>query len=195
MKPTAEARSAAAPTPRVPLPSFDEIYDEHFPFVWRTARGLGVPEHGIDDATQEVFVVVHRRLGEFEGRSSIRTWLYGIARNTVRNHRRECHKHGVLERSDAAVEPDSLGDEVGLGPERAAQAAQGLRLVVALLDELDDEKREVFVLSELEQLTAREIAEMLNENINTVSSRLRLGREEFAAATRRYRLRDERRAK
>ena len=72
----AEPRPAGEPEaapPRAPMPTFAEVYEEQFSFVWRSARGLGIPEHAVDDVTQEIFVVVHRRLGDFEGRSSVRT--------------------------------------------------------------------------------------------------------------------------
>ena len=67
---------------------FDAVYEEHFPFVWRSLRRLGVDGHSMDDATQDVFLVVHRRLGDFEGRSTVRTWLFGIARRIARDRRR-----------------------------------------------------------------------------------------------------------
>ena len=61
------------------VPAFERVYEEHFDFVWRSLRRLGVPRSALDDAVQEVFLVVHRRLAEFEGRSSLKTWLFGIA--------------------------------------------------------------------------------------------------------------------
>ena len=67
---------------------FAEVYRELFGFVWRSTRGLGVTPAAIDDVVQEIFMVVHRRLRHFEGRSSIRTWVSGIVLNVVRHHRR-----------------------------------------------------------------------------------------------------------
>ena len=110
------------------------------------------------------------------GRSTVRTWLYGIARNVVRAHRRERKKRDATAGS-SPTDPDSLHDASEPSPEGHAARAQAGRLVVKLLDALDDDKREVFVLAELEQLTAQEIADMLQENLNTVYSRLRLARE------------------
>jgi len=184
-----EAKVPAAPAVVPVRPSFAEVYDDYFSFVWRSARALGVPEAAVDDVTQEIFVTVHRRLEAFEGRSSIRTWIYGIARNVVRAHRREQRRHEPGTGPEP-VDPDSLGDAPERTPEHDAARAQAARLVVRLLDALDDEKREVFVLAELEQLTAQEIADMLEENLNTVYSRLRLAREAFAAAAARHRARD-----
>ena len=70
------------------VPSFAGVYEAYFDFVWCSARRLGVPDPNLDDAVQEVFVIVHRRLAEFEGRSSIKTWLFGIVRNVSREARR-----------------------------------------------------------------------------------------------------------
>ena len=183
-----EARAPAAPVP-LRAEHFDDVYDAHFSFVWRSARAGGVEEHALDDVTQEIFVAVHKRLGDFEGRSTVRTWLYGIARNVVRAHRRERKKRDATG-GPSPTDPDSLHDASEPSPEGHAARAQAGRLVVKLLDSLDDDKREVFVLAELEQLTAQEIADMLQENLNTVYSRLRLAREAFALAAERHRARD-----
>ncbi len=69
------------------LPDFGAVYEEYFDFVWRTLRRYGVPEAAMDDAIQDAFLVVHSRLPTFEGRSSLRTWIFGIARRVARDHR------------------------------------------------------------------------------------------------------------
>ena len=74
------------PAPGPPGLSVAELYDRHAAMVFRSLRALGVHEANLDDAVQDVFLVVHRRLADFEGRSAITTWLYGIAMNLVRNH-------------------------------------------------------------------------------------------------------------
>ena len=91
------------------LPSFARVYQEYFGFVWRNALSLGVRASALDDVTQEVFVIVHRRLGEFEGRSSFRTWLSGIVLNVVRHHRRSLARKSPheLEREETK-DPDEL---------------------------------------------------------------------------------------
>ncbi|HSD87703.1 MAG TPA: sigma-70 family RNA polymerase sigma factor, partial [Kofleriaceae bacterium] len=78
----AQDRASAAP-------SFDEVYAAHFAFVWRVLRTFGVPDAALEDAAQDVFVVVHRRLPEFEGRAAITTWLFAIARRVAGAHRRK----------------------------------------------------------------------------------------------------------
>jgi RNA polymerase sigma-70 factor (ECF subfamily) len=164
---------------------FAQVYDEHFAFVWRTVRRLGVPERSVDDAVQDVFVVVHRRLGSFEGRSSVKTWLYGIARRVAHDHRRRV---GRKERGEAL--PDGLMDPSSPAPDRELERAQAARVLYAILEALDDDKREVFVLAELEQMTVPEIAEATGVNLNTVYSRLRAARQAFEQAVARHRARE-----
>jgi RNA polymerase sigma-70 factor, ECF subfamily len=165
-------------------PEFEDVYERWFDFVWRTARRLGVPEAALDDVVQEVFVVVHRQLGGFEGRASLKTWLFGITRRVVGDHRR-------AQRRRPAHEPLREGQlrVAERDPAERAESAQAAELVHRLLDGMDDAKREVFVLVELEQMTAPEVAEALGVKLNTVYSRLRLARRDFERALSRERSR------
>lgn len=160
------------------------IYEQHFRFVWRSARRLGVGEATVDDVVQEVFLVVHRQLSTFERRSSLKTWLYGILRHVVRNHLRHAGR-----RRHEPLEEASVGD--GTSPFEEAARAQAVTLLAELLDELDDDKREVFVLAELEEMSVPEIAEALGVKMNTVYSRLRLARRAVERALDRRRKRDQ----
>jgi RNA polymerase sigma-70 factor (ECF subfamily) len=135
----------------------------------------------VDDAVQDVFIVVHRRLTEFEGRSSLRSWLFGIARRVAHDHRRRI---GRKERGEEL--PEVLPDPDGSTPAGELERAQAVRTLHALLAALDDDKREVFILAELEQMTAPEIAAALGVNLNTVYSRLRAARAAFDAAVARH---------
>ena len=175
----------------VQTPAFAQVYEEYFSFVWRSARRLGAPDSILDDVVQEIFVVAYRRLRGFEGRSSMKTWLFGIVLNVVRAHRRTLRaKHPHMLSGERVVDLESLADGSS-SPQEVAMRAEATRLVDGFLDELDDDKRAVFVLAELEQMGAPEIAGALGVPLNTVYSRLRLARLEFAAATARYRARDE----
>jgi RNA polymerase sigma-70 factor (ECF subfamily) len=167
---------------------FAAVYDAHFSYVWRSARRLGVHPDSIDDVVQDVFVVVHRRLADFEGRSSLKTWMFGIVLRVVRDHRRSIRRKrlGADARSDSEL--DMLPDANATPFERLEQV-EAARLVDTLLDRLDDEKREVFVLAELEGMTVPEIAEITSANVNTVYSRLRAARKEFEAAVQRMKAR------
>lgn len=172
-------------------PTFAHLYEEYFAFAWRSARRLGTPEASLDDVVQEMFMIVHQQLPKFEGRSSIKTWMFGIVLNVVRAHRRALRtKHPHSLHPGMRGDPDSLSDGAA-GPLENASNAEAARVVHQLLEALDDDKREVFVLAELEQLSAPEIARVLNLPMNTVYSRLRLARQEFAAAAARHRARDE----
>jgi RNA polymerase sigma-70 factor (ECF subfamily) len=151
------------------------IYREHFAFVWRSLRRLGAPEHALEDATQDVFLVAARRIDEFEGRSSIRTWLFGIAMRVVRTQRRTTWRHQRKVDALATASPETSG-----GDPMAQRDAQ--RLLLTLLDQLDDDKRVVYVLAELEGMTAVEIAEGLGANVNTIYTRLRAARQQLRAA-------------
>jgi RNA polymerase sigma-70 factor (ECF subfamily) len=175
----------AAPAP----PSFQSVYDGYVDYVWRTVCRLGVRGAAVDDVTQEVFVVVHRKLGEFEGRASLKTWLFQIARRAVHDYRRTLARKGLPEGSGAEV--DAIAADPRAGPDASASRSQAVRLLYELLDKLDDEKREVFILADIEQLPAPEIAWALGIKPNTVYSRLRLAREAFNVALARHRARGE----
>jgi RNA polymerase sigma-70 factor, ECF subfamily len=178
----------AAATPAAPdltraelRPSVGEIYRTHFDFVWRTARRLGVEPQQIDDVVQEVFITVHRRLDTFEGRSEVRTWLFGITRRVVSGHRRTRRRKPPFEATHGEV-PEA---EPSHGEAALAQK-QGAQLLYALLDQLDEEKREAFVLSELEELSGPDIAQMLGLSLSCVYARIRSARQAFDQALRRY---------
>jgi RNA polymerase sigma-70 factor (ECF subfamily) len=164
--------------------SIAEVYEAHFDFVWRSARRLGVAHDSLDDVAQDVFVAVHRRLSEFEGRSTLKTWLYGIAIRVVRDHRRRARR-----KPSQPLPGEELADAQGCDPERRASQAEQLALLHRLLETLDDDKREVFVLAELEQLSAPEIGAALDLNVNTVYARLRSARIAFDQALSRHRAR------
>ncbi|HVH42707.1 MAG TPA: sigma-70 family RNA polymerase sigma factor [Labilithrix sp.] len=158
-----------------PAVRFEDVYEEHVAFVWRTTLRLGVDPTMIDDVVQEVFIVVHRRLSEFEGRGSIRTWLFGIVRRVAAHARRSARRKPSHLGEAAATDLDELVT-TSLGPCESAEQAEELRLVQHLLNQLDDDKREAFVLAELEQMTIREISEAVGANPNTVASRIRAAR-------------------
>lgn len=185
VEPQAQPRAAA----RL---SFEAVYDEHFALVWRTVRRLGVPDALVDDVVQEVFLVVHRRLDDFEGRSSLKTWVCAIVARVASDARRSLRRKSPHTRSaDAAVDADTVADEDAANPHERTARNEGVRLLHRLLDELDDDKRVVLVLAELEQLSVPEIAEALGENVNTVYARLRAARHAFEKAALRERARDD----
>ncbi|MET0387951.1 MAG: sigma-70 family RNA polymerase sigma factor [Polyangiales bacterium] len=167
----------------------EEVYEAHFDFVWRTARRLGTPESQVDDVVQEVFVVVQRRLAEFEGRSQLKTWLFGITRRVVLANIR---RHGRQQRI-SLDELAELADPSCQDAESQLMADEDTQLMYSLLDELSADKREVFVLAELEELSGPAIAEALDLQLSNVYARIRVARRAFAAALQRHRLRTGRR--
>jgi RNA polymerase sigma-70 factor (ECF subfamily) len=178
-----KAGDALSRTPPA-VPDFAVVYEEHFDFVWRSARRLGVAEASLDDVVQDVFVTVYRRLTEFEGRSQLKTWIFGILRHTVRDLRRTQRRKPTesMEREPVSISPSPL---------ESAARSEAARLLQDVLSSLDDDQREVFVLAELEQMSAPEIGQALELNVNTVYSRLRTARQAFDAALGRARRRDE----
>lgn len=193
------AGDSRASRPEIPAPAgilvprFEEVYAEHFPFVWRSVRRLGVDPSAVDDAVQEIFLVVHRRLAEFESRASLKTWLFGIVLRVVRQHRRTLRRKPAQLGGAAAMDPDvdRVHDTAGQGPHERMAEREAVQALHAILDELDDERREIFVLAELEQMTVPEIAEAVEANVNTVYSRLRAARRDFDQAVLRHRARDQ----
>jgi RNA polymerase sigma-70 factor (ECF subfamily) len=179
------------PGAHAPPATFDAIYQESFAFVWRSLRRLGVDAAALDDAAQDVFVVVLRRYDDFEGRSSMRSWLFGIAMRVASDYRRAARRkrnHGLVPSGDADVE--AVSDLASPTPLESAERAEASRRVHAILNELDDDKRALIVMAELEQMSAPEIAQVLEANVNTVYSRLRVARAEVEQAATRLRARD-----
>jgi RNA polymerase sigma-70 factor, ECF subfamily len=170
-----------------PVPSLSAIYREHFAYIWAVLRRLGVPEADLEDLVQEVFVVAHRRLHTFEQRSSIRTWLYAIAvRLYLNDSRRRSRRGSPVDVSSSNL---PIADD-GLDPEAHTARAQARRMLGELLENLDADKRVVFVLSELEGLPAPAIARITGANTRTVYSRLRAARDRFSADLARFHARE-----
>jgi len=161
-------RSRAASTPAVDERRLAAVYTEHHAFVWRSLLRLGVDEHRVDDAVHDAFMVVAKRLHEFEGRASMRTWLFAIVMRVAQSLRRDAARERTR-RERLQGEPDP----VALPFDRTDAA----RTLQALLDRLDDDQRAVFVMAELEGMTAPEIAAVIGAKVPTVYSRLRLARE------------------
>jgi RNA polymerase sigma-70 factor, ECF subfamily len=160
---------------RLEQESLEELYRQHFAFVWRTLRALGVAPPVLDDAVQEVFVVVHRRADDFEGRSAVRTWLFGIAFRVAANFRRSAKRRPTdpLTTEITSTQPN---------PEQNAARAEATRFVEDFLATLEEGPQAAFTACVLEQMTVPEASEALGVNVNTLYSRLRIARARFAAA-------------
>lgn len=154
-------------------PDFEQLYTLYFGFTWRVLGHLGVAPASLDDAVQEVWMVVHRRLAEFEGRSALKTWLFGIALNVARNQRRADHRraHGVP--------TIGLEDSPDSDPELVRAGNEAWQQVQCFLGTLDEQRRGIFVCHLLEHLSARETAEATGVDVTTVYQRVRSLRQAF----------------
>jgi RNA polymerase sigma-70 factor (ECF subfamily) len=168
--PADRERPRSQPTPKLTL---EDVYRDHFDFVFRQAARLGGPGIDAEDAAQEVFMVVARKLETFDASSLITTWLYGITLNIVRSQRRRARIRRLFE----------LGEEKSEVPVRSLDRAEVLdahRIAYAILDKLAPKKREAFILAEFEGLSCEEIAQLTDSKTETVWSRLHYARKEFA---------------
>ena len=195
LRDSAAQRSAAA-APRVSdtvpltsaLPPFVEIYDTYFAFIWSCTRRLGVRSEAMDDVVQEIFIVIHSKLPTLQQPESLRSWIYGIVRRTVSGYHRSKRSQEV-----PGMSPDldaRSSESRPPTPSELAEQVDELRLLSSLLAELDEAKREVLVLVELEEMTVPEVAEALEIPLNTAYSRLRAARQAFEAALARHALRE-----
>jgi RNA polymerase sigma-70 factor (ECF subfamily) len=177
-----ELRGAAAPTPDLAA-----VYEAHFRYVWRCLRSLGVRDAQLDDALQDVFVVVQRKLGEFDGGAALRTWLYAIALRIARKYRERLRREPASLDQARDEARESHPELVTSSGEGALLSNERLALAHAVLATLSDDQREVFVLARVEQMSAPEIASVVGVPLNTVYSRLRAARLAFEAEVARRR--------
>jgi RNA polymerase sigma-70 factor (ECF subfamily) len=158
-----------------------QVYALHADFVWRTLQHLGVRRADLEDLGQEVFVVVHRRLSSFDGRSKLTTWLFGICLNLVQRHRRRAY----LRLEFLYAEPP---ERIDLETPEQLYAGEEARLrLERLLTKLSPERRATFLLFEVEGVSCEEIAELTNVPVGTVYSRLHGARKHVAATAVRLR--------
>jgi len=159
--------------------AFRAMYEAHVDFVWRNLRRLGVAEADVEDRTQEVFVVAHRRFVEFADRGhGPRAWLFQIVLRVASDARRHTRRHPEVPDGGVAMERASIEP-----PQAEAMArSEALSQLDAALATIDLGRRAVLVLHEIEEMTARQIAQVLGIPLNTVYSRLRVGRLELEQA-------------
>jgi RNA polymerase sigma-70 factor (ECF subfamily) len=156
-----------------------ELLRDHFDFVWRSLRRLGLDEGHADDAAQEVFLVVSRKQHLIEaGRE--RSFLFGTAMRVASDFRKR-----VARRREVQAEPSIETVDPTPSPETLIEQHQARAVLDELLDELPSEVRTIFILFELEGMEMQEIAELLTLHPGTVASRLRRSRAIFNAAVKR----------
>lgn len=170
------------------LANFEAIYRENFGFVWRSLKRLGVPERDLADATQEVFMVVHRKLDQLDLQRSIAGYAYAVCLRIASNRRRSAvRRNEQLYREAEPLE----ATELALAADAEARRLNERRALLAeALDAMSLEQRAVFTLFELEGRTGDEVASIVGAPAATVASRLRLAREIFRRIIERHRARE-----
>jgi RNA polymerase sigma-70 factor (ECF subfamily) len=163
------------------------IHAAHARFVWTSLDRLGVRAADLEDMLQEVFVVVHQRLHTFDGSAQMTTWLFGICLRVAAAYRRRAW---VRREQMVDAVPESVA-ECG-APDEATASRQARARLSAILDEMELERRAVFVMFELDELPCDEIARMMGVPVGTVYSRLHAARKDFARALTRLRAREAR---
>jgi RNA polymerase sigma-70 factor (ECF subfamily) len=171
------------------VPTFQAIYKQYFDFVWSSARHLGVPRDAIDDVFQDVFIVIHAKLNTLQRPEALRSWIYGIVRRTVSDYRRSRRTRdaagarlGAELKSTRASQPSPLD---------MAERNADLELLESVLAELDEPKREIFVMVEVLEMTVPEVSQALEVPLNTAYSRLRMARQSFEDSLARQEARGE----
>ena len=166
-------------------PPFADVYADNAAFVWRSLRRLGVRESDAEDACQEAFLVVHKKLGEFRG-GSLRAWLFAIAMRVASDWRKRAH---VRREVTGDAMPESIATD---NPSADLDRARARALLESILATLDDDKRAVFVWYELEGMPMSDIASALECPLQTAYSRLHAAREHVTSAIERWKLQERR---
>ncbi len=156
--------------------NFDDVFDRFAPFVWRVARRLGVAPEDVPDVTQEVFLIIHRKLDDFRGASSLKTWVYGICVRVVSSYRRRAHR----KREVALPELPELSQ--GATQDNELDQRRAREHLYATLAQLDEDRRNVLVLYEFEDLSMPQVAEVIGCPLTTAYSRLHAARKIVRAA-------------
>lgn len=174
---------ASAPSPRTALnlsTEFRVLFDRDYPYVWHSVRRLGVREADCDDVANEIFVRVHKQFDQYDPTRASRPWLFAFCARVASDYRRLArHKRESTFESDATIVATTSD------PEQDALRREAGSVVLAALDVLDDDRRQVFVLHEMDELPIPEVARVLQIPVGTAYTRLRAARQEFTAAARR----------
>ncbi len=157
-------------------PDFREVFDQHWPFVWRVLQHFGVRTADVEDLGQEVFLVAHKRLGDFDPSRPMRAWLAGICRNVAIAHRRRAYVRRETP-CDSVPEQTVFTTQLQLVEDREA-----LRRLERVLAQLPEDQRTVFLLHQVEQMPMSEVAVMLECPLQTGYSRYKAALQRIQAA-------------
>jgi RNA polymerase sigma-70 factor (ECF subfamily) len=160
--------------------AFAELFRRHRGDVSRLVFRMLGPSADIEDVVQEVFLQVHKSLGEFRGQAKFTTWLHRVTVNVVLMVRRAARSRPVFSGEPLSdVEPDRR-----LLPDEDAARRQRIAAFRRLLDRLPEKKRTVFILHEIEGMSPAEIGEIVDAPVLTVRTRLFYARRELAEMMR-----------
>jgi RNA polymerase sigma-70 factor (ECF subfamily) len=178
---TSAAAVAGAASVSAERPTFDDVYAREFDYVWCTLRRMGVHESSLPDAAHDVFVVVFRRLGDFDPSRPLRPWLFGIAYRVASDRRALAYNRkesptDVLPETAATTEPDAL---------QSLERAQRRAMVHTALGSVDEAQRAVLIAHDLEERPMADVAREMEIPLKTAWSRLRLARESLTRALQR----------
>lgn len=182
--PSRSAATVAASPSAAARPSLPQIYEECFGYVWTCLKRLGVWERDLEDAAHDVFLVVHRRLADYDPQRPIKPWLAGISARVASEFRRRAQHRREVVSEDAHMESASVHQSHVPSADTALDDKRRRDLVTKALEQLAFDRRTVLVLHDIEGHTMPEVAAALEVNINTLYARLRSARQDFAAAVR-----------
>jgi RNA polymerase sigma-70 factor (ECF subfamily) len=172
------AQHQSLPRPLLTEVEFGTLYESEFSYIWHALRRLGVPERDREDLCHDVFVILYRAWADYDTARPLRPWLFGIAFRVASDYRRRArHRFEVPGECDSADTAPIADEHVAVSEQR--------RLIQEALATLDLDRRAVFVMHDLDGHAMPEIAAALAVPLNTCYSRLRLARQQFAAAVRR----------
>ena len=169
---------------RTATPEFRALFDQHLEFVWRWLGHMGVREADVLDLAQKVFLTAYLKLGEFEGPSHMKSWLFAICRRVASDYRRTARF-----RREIATEAEAfdLYIDTHEDAQKSAESRERRQQADAILNRLPEAQRLVFVLFELEEMNGQDIAQLVGVSVGTVRSRLRLARQAFSREAKRLR--------
>jgi RNA polymerase sigma-70 factor, ECF subfamily len=168
--------------PALPRPDFRRLFEQEVGYVLQTLRRLGVARADVEDMAHEVFLAVLKQLDAYDPSRPLKPWLFGFAFRIASQYRRKARHVSELEAADAV--PDRAD-----GPDALLEKGRKRQLVQVALDEMELDRRAVFVLHDIDGFTGEEVSRTLSIPLGTVYSRLRLARDDFSAKMRRLQAR------
>ncbi len=161
-------------------PTFQRLFQDQLGYVLRTLERLGVPRRNAEDAAQEVFVAVHKKLSEYDPARPLRPWLFAFCYHVAQNEKRRAVHRDVL--SESPIATTEKTERISENPEEKQLDREGRQRVLRALEKIPAEQRAALILCDIDGHSAREAALALGEKEATIYSRIRLGRAAFKAA-------------